>query len=294
MSRKLTKAKTSIFQYSDFRHYLKDRLAELKSLRRGFTARDIAHKAGFGSPSFLKMILDGKRSLTQQTETKLCDVLEIHDKERDYFTKLTAFNQETDPNAKHELLIELENLRPRVACSKLQNNQHKYLSHDYYTCIREMVLLKNFKEDAKWIAAKCLPRISPAEAREALETLMELELLKRDEKTGKLIQAQSIVNTGPVVASIEAYGFHEAMLTKARKCLSLLPHEERNFSALTVPIPKELEAEIVKRIQVMQNDILTLVNQQTLSYDNVYQLNVQFFPVTNTHKTEETHENDNP
>jgi len=143
-----------------------------------------------------------------------------------------------------------------------------------------MVLLEDFQEDSKWIAAKCLPRIKPIEAREAINTLLDMELLKRNE-SGRLIQSQPILDTGYNAEAIEAFSFHESVLNKARKYLSYVDQENRNFSALTIPIPNSLEKEISQRIDQFQNDILDLVNKEGLQYENVFQLNVQFFPVTN-------------
>ncbi len=290
MPRRPTKPKTSIFHYSDFRHYIRDRLAEMKKLRRGFTARHIAERAGFGSPSFLKMIMDGKRKLTDHNTEKLCDILEIHDKERAYFTTLSSFNQEVDPNHKHELLDKLEAMRPRVAFSKLENHQHKFLSKDYYACVREMILLKDFNEDPKWIAAHCVPRITPTDARDAIDTLLEIGLIKRDE-TGKLVQSEAVIDTGMETKGIEAFNYHESILNKARTCLSIIPAEERSFTALTIPMPLSLRDEIIKKISNFQEEILDLVNQKDLNHNSVFQLSMQFFPVTLQTKKEGNNEN---
>ena len=273
-----------------FRAYLKDLVKELKKLREGFTMRYFAEKAGFGSPSYLKMVMDGERKLTTKSMDKFCETLGIKGREKEYFILLVDFNQSKDPDKKKELYNKLDSLRPRVTFSKLKKNQRKYLSNDYYACIREMVLLKNFKEDAKWIAAKCLPRIKPIEAREAVDTLLDMGLLKRDD-SGKLIQAEPIVDTGANVDFMEAFSFHEAVLDKARKYLSYLEQEKRNFGALTIPIPSHLEKDISKRIDEFQNEILNLVNTEGLHYDSVYQMNIQFFPVTahaDDNKKEET------
>lgn len=279
VARPVSKPKVTPFSYDNFHEFMKDRVNELKSIRKGFTMRALAERVGFGSPSFLKMVMDGERTLTENKIEAFCDILELEDKEKDYFVHLVLFNQSHNPDTKNEHRKELEKLRPRVTFSKLEQNQQKYLSHDYYACIREMVLLKNFKEDAKWIAKNCLPKIKPAEARDALETLLELGLLKRNEK-GLLEQADPIVDTGSQANSLESFAFHEAVLNKARRYLTLLEQNKRSFAALTIPIPERLEKDIMKRMEDFQNDILNLINQEGLDYDRVYQLNLQFFPVS--------------
>lgn len=279
MPRKPIKPKTNIFEFQDFRLYLKALVKEFKTTREGFTMRSFAEGVGFGSPSFLKMIIDGQRSLKEKPFQKICDYFHLKDREKDYFRCLVDFTQCKDPDVKKQLTDQLDSLRPRVTYSELKKNQRKYFANDYYAAIREMVLLQDFKEDSKWIAAKCLPRIKPAEAREAIEVLLELGFLKRDDQ-GRLTQSDPVIDTGAQAQAEETFTYHEAVLNKARKYLSLLDQGSRNFSALTIPIPKSLEKTIAEKIYNLQNEILDLVNDENLKYDSVYQFNIQLFPVT--------------
>ncbi|MBF0103859.1 MAG: TIGR02147 family protein [Deltaproteobacteria bacterium] len=279
MGRKPSKPKINIFLYSDFRSYLRDLVEALKSLRPEMTMRNLAKEIGFGSPSFVKMIIDGERKLSKTSIEKLCAYLNFKDREKKYLEYLVEFSNTSDPDKKNTLYNSIISLKPKLVFSELKKHQNKYLSNDYYACIREMVLLKDFKEDPKWIAAKCLPRITPAMAREAINTLLELGLLKRDEQQ-KLCQSDAVVDTGSHVEAMEAFGFHEAVLNKARRYLAHLKQQNRNFSALTIPIPAELEKVIAKKMQHLQDEILTMINQKNIQYDEVFQLNFQFFPVT--------------
>lgn len=279
MVEKNKKTATRVFLYSDFRSYLKDLVNESKSADPGFTMRKFAAMAGFASPSYLKMVIDGERSMTEASLEKFCVALGIEGSDKEYFTTLVAFNQCSEPNQKKDLCEKLDALKPHVAFTKLKQKQEKYLKNTSYACIREMVLLKDFKEDAKWIAARCVPRLKPAEAREAIDALLAMKLLTRD-KEGRLQQTQSVLDTGMQAGSIEAFRFHEAALTNARRCLSTLKQSERHFSVLTIPLPESLEAEVKSRIEKFQDELLQLINTPGVSYDNVYQFNIQFFPVS--------------
>ena len=272
-----------IFNYLDFRSFVKDLVAEFKATRKGFTMRSFAKSAGFGSPSYLKMILDGDRSLTMKAMEKFCIALELNGKEKDYFVALAQYNQETEPDTKNELFEKLIKLRPRKALTEIEKSQLKYLTNHHYGCIREMTLLEDFSENSKWIASRCLPRISPNDARDAIEDLINLGFLKRDEK-GNLIQANEVVGTQAQTEYAEAYNFHDAALKKARECLSQSKREERYFEALTIPTTKNIRENIIPKITALIEEALEEVNQEgtntSISYDEVYQLNVQFFPVT--------------
>ena len=118
MSRKPSKSKLNIYSYEDFRAYLKDLVQELKDLKPDLTMRKIADLAGFGSPSYLKMIIDGKRKLSEESFLSLCEVFTIKDKEKTFLHTLVNFNQCKDPDSKKDYLKLLNDLRPRVTFSK--------------------------------------------------------------------------------------------------------------------------------------------------------------------------------
>ena len=274
-----TRIHNEIFGHLDYRSFLKDLVAALKAQRPEFTMRYFAQKAGLGSPSYLKMVIDGKRQLTDKSMDKFCEALLLNGREKEYFTALVKYNQETNPDQKAQLFEQLTHLRPRKTLTALEKNQIKYLTHHHYACIREMVLLKDFFEDAKWIAARCLPRISPQEARDALETLLDMGLLKHD-TNGKLIQSESVVGTQAQTEAVEAFNFHDAVLTKARQCLSQSKQDERHFEALTSPVTPKIYKALRDKIHKLIDESLEEVNSLQEGFDDIYQLNVQLFPVT--------------
>ena len=141
-------------------------------------------------------------------------------------------------------------------------------------------MLKDFKEDTKWIAARCFPKISPSEAKEALETLLKLGLLKRD-SNGKLIQSEEFIQTEDIQTQVaEAYHYHEAVIDKARHALAALPQDERNYYALSLPLPKKMYQEIIKDFYEFRDKIVDKIHKCEEDFDDVYQINFQLFPLT--------------
>ena len=60
----------SIFEYIDYRRYLKDYYDFQKKTKKYFSYRFFAQKAGINSPILLKMVFDGKRNLSRKTLEK--------------------------------------------------------------------------------------------------------------------------------------------------------------------------------------------------------------------------------
>lgn len=268
-----------VFQYFDFRRYLKDLTGWLKA-QGGFNLRGFAMRAGIKAPGYLKMVTDGRRRLTKKTAGEFCRAFGISGRQRLYFQKLVLYNQTLDPDLKRRYFNDLIALIPRSSQYVLGKRQGRYLSQPHYVAIREMVALKDFREDHKWIARRCLPPIKPSQAKEAIETLLKLGFIKRDDG-GRLIEVQGFVRTRDGDTDIpHAYHFHEAMLGKARHALTTLKQDERNFYSLTLPLPRKMFEEIISDFYRFRDQIIEKTAMDNEGPDEVYQIGFQLFPVT--------------
>lgn len=269
----------NLFDSLDYRQFLKEHTAALKRAKR-FNLRAFAKKAEIQAPGYLKMVVDGRRNLTAETAKKFCRALELQGKERDYFLTLVTYNQSDEPDLKKAAFDRLISLRPRSEHFLVGKKHGRYFSRHHYVCIREMVALKDFKEDYKAIARRCFPRISPTQAKEAVETLLQLGFIKRD-GGGKLVQAEDFIRTRDRDAEeAETYQFHETVLDKARYALGVLPQKDRHYHALTLPLSKKLFEEISSDFIALRDKIVDKMNAELDDAEEVYQVNFQLFPVT--------------
>src|SRR5262245_52772982 len=85
----------SIFDYLDYRDYLKDQIAELRA-REKFSVRRFAEAAGFRSYGYLTMILNRSRNLSKKSAIKIAAALRLTTKARAFFEALVGFNQADD------------------------------------------------------------------------------------------------------------------------------------------------------------------------------------------------------
>ena len=155
--------------------------------------------------------------------------------------------------------------------------QYNYFTRWYFVLIRELVDLPNFREYPEWIAKQIQPPISPGEAKKALEELIKLGLLQRDQK-GKLIQSSTIVVTPDEVASSAIGKYHKEMMARAQESIDRVPRELRDISAQTFGISKETAKTIKEMIQNFRTNILEVVAREQAA-DSIYQLNFQLFPL---------------
>lgn len=270
--------KPDIFAYLDYREYLGDYYTAAKANSRAFSYRWFSRRAGFSSPNFLKLVIDGQRNLGADSIERFSDALGHDATSAEFFANLVAFGQAETADEKNEAFERVAASRRFRRARRLDRAFFDYLSNWYYPAIREMVARVDFREDPTWIARQLVPRITAAQARKALDLLLELGLLERDED-GRLTRGDASLTTGHEVRSLAIANYHRQMLERASDSIDLIDRERRDISALTVCVRPERVPELKARIQGFREVLLDLCDRDE-SPTVVYQLNLQLFPLT--------------
>ena len=80
-----------IYQYLDYRTYLKDFQADRQVRNASFSVRSFLKRAGITSPSFFKQVVDGDRNLTENTLAAFLTAMNLKTAESLYFRTLVHF-----------------------------------------------------------------------------------------------------------------------------------------------------------------------------------------------------------
>ncbi len=272
--------KPNIFSYDNYRLYLKDWFFWMKQREQGFSYRKFSQLAGFKSPNQLLLVIQGKRGISQSSLQQYIRVLSLNRSEKKYFSLLVKFNQEKNLSVKKNLLKELSLFRDKQG-QNLESEEYKYLTNWYFAAIREMVNLKDFKEDSHWISKKLHNMVTPSQANKAIKILLELELLTRDKK-GCLCQSSKYLTTGNETQEVAAFLYHEQMNNITLEALKSKDTSFRNISALTFSVRKEDYESIVKELNKLRKRIVDFVQHRLVQDEDdiLYQLNLQFVPLS--------------
>lgn len=269
-----------LFAYLDYREYLRDAYAALKKHQRGFSYRAFSRKAGLRSPNFLKLVIDGDRNLGARSAAQFAKALELSTRESEFFRELVAFNQAATAADKNEHFERLGKHRRHRRVRKLERDMFEYLSHWYYPAIRELVTCDGFQDDPGWIAQQLRPSITQAQAQKAIDALLKLGLLVRDD-AGRLSQGEPLISTGPEVRSLAIRNFHRQMIGQAVAALESIPLEEREISGVTVAISAESFQTFKQKIHALRAELLELSSKET-GPTRVVQFNFQAFPLASS------------
>ncbi len=268
----------SLFEYLDYRKFLADYYAFKKKANRTFSYRVFNAKAGISSPVFLKLVIDGKRNLGLSSIDKFINALGLNRREGLYFKKLVLFDQTESPEEKQELYRALRVMRGTVSEKTLSSTQYDYFSNWYNAVIRELITLYNFNDDFQLLAKSVRPEITCSEAKASVELLLQLKLLKKT-SIGTYEQVNTAIVAEGDIGLIAIRHFNRCMLLNALKAIDEVEVDIRHISGLTMGISKRMHSIIRSEIEAFKEHIVKLVNQDRKSI-GVYQLNVQFFPLS--------------
>ena len=79
----------SVTEYEDYRIYMQDYYNEKKRLS-SFSWREFARASGFTSPTYLKLVCEGKTRLSPQGAEKVGNAMELAGFELEYFKSMVT------------------------------------------------------------------------------------------------------------------------------------------------------------------------------------------------------------
>ena len=276
----------SVYNYDNYRLFLRDYFNHLKENDSVFSYRVFAKRAGFSSPNFLKLLVEGKRNVSVLGIQKVAKGLELSSTESDFLTKLVSFNQAKDQDEKEIYFRGLSKNRQFSRIKRLDKSQFKYYSKWYYSVIRELVATHNFSEDPQWISRALNHEISPRESQSALNFLLKLNMITRNEQ-GHLVQTETLIESGEEVKSLALKAFHHQMLERASVALEKSKPDRRDISAITLGVSKEILPELKRRIIAFRKELLDVIGSSQQKTDEVVQLNIQLLSLAHSFNGDE-------
>lgn len=266
-----------IYQFSDYRKYLKQLLEEKKKENRQFSHRAVLQKMGISSTGFLANVLSGRKNLTPDQVQKLAAILKMKAGEARYFECLVLFNQARsleDKNAQMKRMVANQKVETKTLSRKHLNLFSKW----HYVVLREMLYFHRLKDDYRTAARMLQPSITAEEMERAVKELEALDFVARDAE-GVYRQKDASVTTGNEIRSLQVQNFQMETLELAKVALDRLPMAERDISCMTLTLSQDSFEQVKTEIQAFRKRLSAIAVADERA-DQVFQANIQFFPVT--------------
>ena len=278
----------NITDYNDYRLYLKNvyefRRANESTGLRAYSYSTFSAAADIRSPNYLKLIIEGRRNLSEDMITRFAKALRLPRVELEEFRALVRYGQAVEPIERNKYLKDLSDLRAQRAYKSGEINQASWDKVPGWIgwVLYAMADQGEVDFDSQSLHRLFRTKAAPDDIRESLEKLIASGELARDPETGRVTKARDLIESPqdlpvPLIRKLQTeliYLGIESLFRDSPK--------EREFGAMTVAMTEEefnqVRFELRQLRKRLQRDIL--VKRKVSKGERVYQLNVQLFPVT--------------
>ena len=270
-----------IFEYLDYRGFLKDYYNAKKEANPAFSLRVFSDKIGFKAKDFISRVMNGDKNLSSQSIPKVASGLRLGKHETEFFVALVKFNQAETTEERNGAFEEMQAVLKVVRFAEKQHllghTQYMVYSHWRHLTIRSLIGMYGFDGDYEALARRVHPRITAEEAKASVKLLEDCMLIKKG-KNGKYVLTENAITTGDRTSKLALRGFHQDCLKLAADSIDRDPPGTRHISGLTLGISQEGYERIVERINAFRKEI-ALIAEEDENSDKVFQLQFALFPV---------------
>ena len=266
-----------ITEYKDYRKYMQDFYDERK--RTGaFSWREFSKLAGFTSPTYLKLVCEGKSGLSKVKMLQVSKAMGLTGYEEEYFSLLVVLAKATKDTDKKATLLKMEKIALEHKVRVVDSETFQYYESWKYPVIRELAPMMPGAQPRK-LADECKEYISAEEVRDILAFLVKTGFLK---KNGDKVytQTEKSVTGSPEALPIAIRAMHKEMGNMAVRAVDRYSASERYFTGMTIGVNEANYSRIVAEIDTCAKKIAAIANE-TENLNQVYGLNFQLFPFTN-------------
>ncbi len=275
--------------YMNYRQFLADfylfkRKASKGSLR-AYTYAVFSAAANIKSPNYLKMIIEGKRNLSDDMIGKFGKALGFMKDQTEEFRLLVQFTQAMDPAERNMYLKKLSEHRVagKLKSGEIDRKTWEKVPNWVAWIIYAMIDQDGVSFDTATLKKLLRGKASEDEIDNALTTLITSGDLRRDEVTGELKKARSLTESPEEIPVALVRKLQSQLMYLGLESLYQDQPTEREFGTLTLSLTKSEFEEIKFKLRQMRkalhkdNSIARMKDKG----ERVYQLNIQLFPVTN-------------
>ena len=266
----------AIVEYQDYRAFMSDYYEERKRTS-AFSWREFARIAGFTSPSYLKLVCEGKSSLSKVTMGRVATAMGLVGYEVEYFETMVCFCNAKKDTDKKAFLGKLQSIALDHKVRVIDKTAFEYYETWKNPVVRELAPMMPGAMPGE-IAKACCQEISAYDVRKSLMFLERAGLLKKVGDEAYEQTEKSLVGSKegmPLAIRL----MHREMGRLAVDSLEKFSAEERNVTGITMGINRDAYEKIVAELDACRKRIIAIASECE-NLDQVYRLNLQLFPLT--------------
>jgi uncharacterized protein (TIGR02147 family) len=226
------------------------------------------------SPSYLSELLKNKKTLSKAMARKMANKLKMTGIELDLFQTYSDLSYEKDP----EKIKRLEDKIDRLKQQKSVDLEYfETLSDSNIFVLLEMIQLKDFKPDLKWLAARL--NLTEIKTDLLVRRMIQLGILEVTEKGDWIDKIGSFDYRGGI-PSLIVQKYQKKIIEKAHCSLSEQSIEKRDCASNIMSFSSDKIDQVRDILRETRKKVASL-SMASESKDAVYCLSTQFFSMTN-------------
>lgn len=265
---------------ADYRDFLKEFYNRRKTEMPFYSYRMMGDRLGLDS-SYLYRILQKKQHLPSHALPIAREILALSGRQAEYFDLLYSIAVTKDKTKREELITKALSLQD-VQRHSLKQAELKLIENWWIPTVRAYLELNGGKVNLKQIANDIYPPITEVQAKEAIDILIEVGLVKKL-ASGKLALTDSHLTVSGEEKAKAIRQFQREVLRLASESLENVPVEERNVSTLTLSVDQSCFEDLSDMLREFRRLVQKRVDESK-SPDRVMQLSMAFYPVTRKKK----------
>ncbi|MEK7395044.1 MAG: TIGR02147 family protein [Fibrobacterota bacterium] len=263
-----------VFEYLDYRAYLKDAYEERKSEASFYSYRMMAESFGVFASNIFR-IIHGEGHLPARCQSRALEFLGLTGRGAEYYLLLISYARERSVKAKGDILEKAMSLRD-VERRPIEGKELEYFSHWWTVVLRALLEITEGRAVPAELS-KCLtPPVPTADVEASLNLLTELGLVKKA-SSGRLLPTQAHLTAGGPAKAQAVRKFQSQILALASEALERFKPEDRDISTLTLSLDENAFREIRELVRECRRQIQKRVEECHHS-DRVLHLAMAFFP----------------
>lgn len=265
----------SIFDYGNFRSFL-SAMISYKRAQGEYSHREFAKKAGFGSHSFMTLVIQGRRNVSVEAAKKIAGALDLDPEEEDFFVSMVRLNETEDQVERDFVFSKMQKSVKSQLVKKEIFDQFEFYEDWANVAVYEALPVEWTKVDAA--AFERTLDLTSGQLSRIINLLLRLNLI--EEADGLYRRRNWAIRTPDATQSALVRRFHHSMGGKALDALEEVDPNDRDFGAVTLTLSRENFEKVRDRLRSFRDELNTLFSEER-NPEGLYQLNIQLFPLLN-------------
>lgn len=268
-------SRPNVYQYDDFRAYLKAAFESLKAEDASWSYRKFAREAGISNPGYLLDVIVGKRTLSRNQALKMAPVFGMNEAETEFLLRLAEFGQAKRDADRQAIYKDMMQRRNRSRFARFSPSLVKYYQDYRYSLVRCAVNAFDFRGDCEMLGKLLEPPLAPALVRKYVQDLENWGLIIRG-SGGRYHVTQKFVEPPPTLSALVRRLNREWILQASEVPFKFGP-ADRHISTLLVMVSEETRGKLMELAEKFRKEMLDLVERDT-DPEMILQLSIQLFP----------------